>query len=566
MLRMYSVRENPPDAVRDALGTYDPLTARLLYARGITTPEEADAFFRREWLDADPYVYADMRKAAERMLRAVADGERIGIYSDYDCDGIPAAAALYSTLRAFRHDDVMHYVPDRNGEGFGLHAGGIRHLVDGGATVVCILDCGTSDPDAVALLTAAGIDVIIIDHHLPPETGAASPFAMLNPTLEDIPEPHPCAAGITYLFIRSLILLAAERSLPVRPAVGWEKWQLDIVGLATLSDMVPLRGLNRQFAHYGLLVMRKSPRPGIYALCESVKIKQERITQDDMSFLIVPRINAASRMGDAGIAFRLLTTDDIAEARECAARLAALNDRRKTAVATMVREAKRQAETKDREKSVWVFGSRAWKPSLAGLVAQRLMESYDKTVFVWGRGGADDSAFIRGSCRSRVHDTFSLMRAVPDLFVESGGHARAGGFTLAEAAELTLEDGLNAVRHETPTPSHGIVIDGECAVRDIRDILSLCERFAPFGKDNEQVHIAIPKCTVRKQTWFGKNREHIRYTFADDTGEVDGISFFASREEDSETSERAVLRAVLGKPEWDMFRGRPRIRVIHLVR
>ena len=561
---MYSVRENPPEAVRQSLGTYDALTQRLLYARGITTPEEADLFFRKEWTDTDPYIYADMRKAADRLLRAVAAGECVGIYSDYDCDGIPAAAALHSTLKAFRHDNLVHYIPNRNEEGFGLHARGIRHLTDAGARVVCILDCGTSDPDGVARLRDAGIEVIIIDHHLPPETGAPSAFAVLNPAVgESVPEPHPCAAGITYLFIQALILQAQELPLPAKPKPGWEKWQLDVVSLATLSDMVPLRGPNRQIVHHGLRVMRKSPRPGIYALCEHSRIPQRNLTQDDISFLMVPRINAASRMGDAYIAFRLLTTGDVTEARECVKQLGALNDRRKTAVAAMVREAHRQAETKDPDRAVWVFGSRKWKPSLAGLAAQRLMETHGRTVFVWGQGGTDTVSVIKGSCRSGTHNVYDLMRAVPEMFAESGGHARAGGFTLADAAEITLEDALHAVTRDTPPTAREHLIDGECVIRDIHTVLSVCERFAPFGKENEQIHIAIPRCTVRKRVPFGKNREHVRYTFADDTGEVDGVAFFAKQ--DPAAGERAPLRAVIGQPGWDLFRKRPQLRITHVL-
>ena len=151
--------------------------------------------------------------------------------------------------------------------------------------------------------------------------------------------------------------------------MGWEKWQLDIIGLATVSDMVPLYGINRQLAHYGLQVFRKSPRPGVQALCSTLRIDQQKTTQDDLSFSIFREINAASRMGEVETEFKLLTTNSIEEAMELAETLTKLNNKRKTAVATMVREAQKQAESKSKEKTVWVFGSRKWKPSLVGLVA-----------------------------------------------------------------------------------------------------------------------------------------------------------------------------------------------------
>ncbi len=563
---MYSVRENPPQDIQKTLEGHDELTQRLLYARGITTQKDADLFLRKVWEDINPYIYADMRKAAERILTAVAKKEIIGIYGDYDCDGIPAAAALYSTLRAFGHNDIVYHVPDRNRDGFGLNTKGIQHLIDSGVTVACILDCGTSDPDGIAQMRTAGIDTVVIDHHLPGKT-VPDTFAMLNPTLEkEISEPHPCAAGITYFFIQALILQAQDMPLAVKPKPGWEKWQLDVVCLATLSDMVPLRGINRQIAHYGLSVMRKSPRPGIHALCEDLKINQRQITQDDLTFLIVPRINAASRMGDARIAFNLLTSDDVVEAKELVKILTKLNNKRKTTVATMVRETHKHAEKKNENKAVWVFGNRTWKPSLVGLVAQKLVETYGKTIFVWGQEDSREKSVIRGSCRSAKHNTFNMMQEIPDLFVEAGGHAQAGGFTLTEAAEITLEDRLNETLACKQEETSVYYVDSECVIGDIQRLLSLCERFAPFGAENEQVRVAIPKCTVRRQIWFGKNKEHIRYVFSDDTGEVDGISFFAGKKEDGETLERASLRAVIGLLEWDFFRNRPRVRVKDIVR
>ncbi len=562
MYSMYSVRDDPPSEVQKTLEAYDALAQRLLYARGITTQKDAALFLEKNWDPANPYAYSAMRTAAGRVLDAVANREVIGIYSDYDCDGIPAAAALYSTLRAFNHEHIVYYVPNRNEDGFGLNKKGIQHLVAGGVGVVCVLDCGTSDPGGVAALTDAGMDVIVIDHHLPGDT-VPTAFAMLNPLLEQgIPEPHPCAAGITYVFLQALIAQAQDMPLSVKPAPGWEKWQLDIIGLSTLSDMVPLRGVNRQIVHYGLEVMRKSPRPGIQALCDELKLNQQRIAQDDLTFLIVPRINAASRMGDARLAFDLLTTGDIAEAKELATALTRLNNKRKTAVASMVREANKQAVAKSADKEVWVFGNRSWKPSLAGLVAQKLMETHDKTIFVWGQGGAEIPV-IKGSCRSTHHNTFVMMQEVPDLFIESGGHAQAGGFTLVEAAEIVLEDRLNAVQAAVEREAEQAYIDSECTIRDIQDVLALGERFAPFGKDNEHLRIAIPNCTVRQQARFGRRKEHIRYVFADDSGDIDGITFFTDRDKHDPVPEH--LRAVIGRPEWDFFRNRPRIRVLQLI-
>ena len=558
---MYSIRENPPQDIQKALEPYDLLTQRLLYARGITTKEEADFFFEKKWVAVDPYIYTDMKKGAQRVLDAIKAKEVIGIYGDYDCDGIPAAAAMHSTLNAFGHTAIVYYSPDRNIDGFGLNDKGIQYMIDNAASVVCIFDCGTSDPDGVAKLQAASIDTIIVDHHMPGNTNPEA-FACINPLLEQhIPEPYPCAAGVAYFFIQGIITQAQDMSFTVKPKLGWEKWQLDIIALSTLSDMVPLRGINRQIVHYGLQVIRKSPRPGIHALCDELKIDQGQITQDDLTFLIVPCINAASRMADARLAFNLLTTDDIVAAKEFAATLTKLNNTRKTTVVPMMRQAHKQVTAKNPDKAVWVVGNRAWKPAFVSAVAQKLSEEYDKTVFVWGQGvDSSGDPIMKGSCRSPKHNTFEMMQEVLDLFIKAGGHPQAGGFTLVSGAELLLEDRLNETKASTQEIDRQYYVDSECAIRDIQDILSLCARFAPFGRENEQVCIAMLRVTVQSVKRFGKNKEHTRYTFNDGTGTTDGIVFF-TREHEKNIAEGQHLRAVVGFPEWDFYRNVPRVRV-----
>ncbi|MCY4577361.1 MAG: single-stranded-DNA-specific exonuclease RecJ [Candidatus Kaiserbacteria bacterium] len=563
---MYTVRKNPPKEVQNALQKYDIRTQRLLYARNITTQEEAEAFFKKEWIAIETQQYKNIKKAVGRILDAVEKEEMIGIFSDYDCDGIPAAAALYTTLHALGHRRITYYVPDRNSEGFGLNKKGIKKMAANNASVVCVLDCGTASPEEVADMEQKGMHTIIIDHHLADET-EPNAFAMINPTVEGVEQPHPCAAGVTYIVIQEIIREAQRRENIQKPPIGWEKWQLDIVGLATLSDMVPLRGINRQLAHYGLQVLRKSPRPGIQALCDVLRLDQQKVTQDDLSFLIIPRINAASRMGGAETAFKLLTTSSTTEAAQLARTLTELNNKRKTAVATMTKAAQKQAESKGKEKAVWVFGNREWKPSLVGLVAQKIAETYRKTVFVWGQGGTEEKAVIKGSCRSKEHNVFSLMKNTPEVFTEAGGHKQAGGFTLAHGAEVSLEDALNqtASKQEQEVSAHEMVVDNECTISEVADVYKLYEQFAPFGVQNEVIRIAIPQCTIHKKSMFGKKKEHVRYTLTDGTGYLDGIAFFAKENKEVHAEPGQTLRAVVGCVEMDTYRRKIQIRVIRCI-
>lgn len=560
---MYSVRALPPEDVLKSLVGYDARTATLLYARGITEPKTAEVFLSKKWNPMDPYRYADMKKAVERTIQSLQKGGTVGIYSDYDCDGIPAAAALHSTLRALGHAKLHYFVPDRNSDRFGLNERGVQEMAAAQADVVFVLDCGTSDPEHMALMRQKGMDVIVLDHHLPGDV-MPEPFAMVNPTLEEgIPKPYPCAAGVTYVFLQALVERARQVAGIASLPVGWEKWQLDLISLATLSDAVPLRGLNRQFVHYGLEVARKSPRPGMQALCARLKLRQSALTQEDFSFLIIPRINAASRMGNARTAFSLLTTDDLSEAYALVDELTRLNNKRKSAVAAMTRRAHTTAKVKLSGDAVWVFGDREWTPSLAGLVAQKVSEEYDKTVFVWGQSSAPES-LLQGSCRSKKHDTFSMMQEVSDIFLEHGGHRQAGGFTLAKGAEVVLEKKLNAVADAFVVESGVSCIDFECRIADTAEVFRLSEHFSPFGMENDAICVAVKDCSIEDVQVFGKTKNHVRLTLKDSSGTMQGIRFFIGKAMLEKIQEKASM-TVVGSVEWDSFRKKIFLRIMQVV-
>ena len=557
---MYKVQKNPPEEVQKELGIYDDLTQRLLYSRGITSKKEASMFLERTWFNAEPFKYVHMEKAVNRVLDAIEKKEMIGIYSDYDSDGIPAAAALTSTLLAYEHKNLTYFVPHRNKDGFGLNKRGIKHIVDSKATVCFVLDCGTSDPEHVKQLTDKGIDVIIIDHHL---AGDIIPdaYAIINPLLQEgISEPHPCAAGITYLFLQALIEKANERGNTKLP-IGWEKWQLDLIAFATISDMVPLHKLNRQLVHYGIEVARKSPRPGLQALCKEIKVKQENLNQDDISFYIVPRINAASRMGEADIAYKLLIAEDIEEATSYAKQLTALNNTRKKLIAQMTKEAHNQARHKLEENSVWVIGSRKWKPSMVGLVAQKISSEYKKTVYAWGQSD-EENPKIKGSYRTSQCNAFLLSQKIEDVFEEVGGHEQAGGFTLLPGAELYAEDSLNQ-DIDQDINEDPLIVDSECTVQEVHNIFKKRKSFEPFGTGNRPITVALKGSLLREVTRFGKGKEHVQYVFSDGNRVIRGVTFFC--EEDFSDKEGDPISTVLGEVEYDSFKRTPRIKVLKII-
>ena len=564
---MYTVRATPPKEIQEKLQVFDSITQQLLFNRGIHTKEEADAFFQKDWNDiSDPFSYKQMQKVVDRIYEAIAKGECIGIYSDYDCDGIPGAAAMWSTLQAMGHTKMVHYMPNRNEDGFGINKKGIEYMREHNASLVITIDCGTAHTEEIEIIQEFA-DVIILDHHLPGER-VPNAFAMINPVYEwgemskEAKQKNICGAGCVFKCIQALFADSKLQQLPHAEKTlqqGWEKWQLDMIGLATIADMVSLRHENRLLAHYGLEVLRKSPRPGVQALCEVARLNQKNITEQDIAFTISPRINAASRMGQAEIAFELLTTNDDTKALALAKQLQSLNEKRKRTVATMMREAHKVAKEKDTSKHIWVFGNRKWQPSLAGLLAQKLAEEYGKMVFVWGQGGG----VIKGSCRTKVGSVFEIMQNAEELFVEYGGHIRAGGFTIKPGREIDIEEVLNEKNTSFTHTKESMEVDVECDISHIEKIYEVCKTFAPFGVANERPIIAIPQCTIRKVRSFGQGNTHTSYTFVDDSGSIEGVALFTGPSSAYEEGETA--RAVIGTVEYDAYRGRPSLRVIDIL-
>jgi single-stranded-DNA-specific exonuclease len=311
---------------------------------------------------------------------------------------------------------------------------------------------------------------------------------------------------------------------------GWEKWLLDMAGIATLSDMVPLTGENRALAHYGLMVLRKTKRVGLAALFDEVRLRAPRLTEEDIVFSITPRINAASRMDEPEAAFRLLSTDDADEARTLAKHLTQINNQRKGAVAHMAKEIKETLHKRFGERElpeVIVVGNPHWRIGLLGLAAGSIAETYGRPAFVWGRG---EATVIKGSCRaSGHHDVMHLMTSVKESFLEFGGHTRSGGFSTTVEHLVTLEEKLSdaAMRIPEVTPETR-TFDDELTLEALdKETLRETRRLAPFGMGNEKPVFVFKDVFVEKAEVFGKEGQHVRLILARDFGSVSAIKFFA---------------------------------------
>ncbi len=436
---MFPLHDPLSTTLRDELAGYDDLLSALLARRGVTTKAEAELFLNPSYDNHlhDPLLMTDMRKAAERLAAAIQSGEHIAAWTDYDCDGIPSAVILHDFLIKVGANFEI-YIPHRHDEGYGLNTSGIEALAGRETKLIVTADSGITDVAAVTRANELGIEVIVTDHHLPAEQLPPA-FAVVNPNAR-ADEPYPfkglCGAGVAWKLCCATLAVSPELREKVSP--GWEKWLLDMVGLATIADMVPLTGENRVLATYGLRVLRKSPRIGLQKLCRVMRVEQSRFTEDDVGFMLAPRVNAASRMGDALEAFKLFVTANEDEAEALAKKLDKANRERKAQAGAITRAV--HARLKDRElRSVIALGDPEWRPALLGLVANTIAEEYERPVFLWGREG---SGAIKGSVRSgRVH-ALELMNATVDTFSQFGGHAASGGFTVRDDAVFFLEDKL----------------------------------------------------------------------------------------------------------------------------
>ena len=347
--------------VDDTFSTYHPLTQTLLKNRGITTYEEAEKFLHPNYERDihDPFLILNMEKAVERILRAIDTEEKIVVYGDYDCDGIPGSVILHDFFKKIGYKDFENYIPHRHDEGYGLNTDAVDEFAKNGTTLLITVDCGITDVKEVLHANSFGIDVIITDHHLPQEI-IPSAYTILNSKQkgDTYPDNMLCGAGLAWKLVSALV---KKRGKEWNIGEGWEKWLLDMAGLSTIADMVPLRNENRVLAHYGLKVLRKSPRPGLMKLLRKLRVDQRYLTEEDVGFTIAPRVNAASRMGIPFDAFRLLSTTDETEADVLSDHLNEMNETRKGVVAVMIKEAKKKITSREM-REVIVVGNPAWKP------------------------------------------------------------------------------------------------------------------------------------------------------------------------------------------------------------
>jgi single-stranded-DNA-specific exonuclease len=509
------------------------LIARVLAGRGVGQ-DEAMAFLDPtiRGLMPDPHLLTDCEKAARRLLLAISKGETVAIFGDYDVDGAASSALLYRFLSHFGVPASI-YIPDRIFEGYGPNPTAINQLIDNGATLIVTVDCGSTSFESLDAARARNIDVVVIDHH---QVAHELPHchALVNPNREDdlSGQGHLCAAGVVFMVLVAALRLLREAGDSRVRSIDLLAW-LDIVALATVCDVVPLKGLNRAYVVKGLIAARHQGNLGLAALFRKAGLNGP-VTPHHFGFLIGPRINAGGRIGDAALGARLLTLDDGAEADTIAAKLDELNRERQAMEAAMLQEAEAEALAEYGNgdgASVIVTARENWHPGIVGLIASRLKDKFRRPAFAIA---FDPMGKGTGSGRSiNGFDMGRMVRAAVDagLLVKGGGHAMAAGLTVERSnlgklraffTEKAEKQVAGLVANET------LKIDGALGASGATvELIDRLETAGPYGSGHPQPVFALPSHRLRDSRLVGQS--HIKITLeAQDGGRVDGIAFRAA--------------------------------------
>jgi single-stranded-DNA-specific exonuclease len=495
------------------------ILGRVLAARGIDA-ESAERFMSptlREQLP-DPSGFKDMDAAVARLVRAVKESELVAIFGDYDVDGATSAAVLRRFLEA-AGGRVMVYVPDRIKEGYGPNAPALLKLKSEGVAVAVTVDCGITAHAPLAAAAEAGLDVVVVDHHVgEPELPRA--IAVVNPNRLDEQSPHGVLAAVGVAF-----LLAVGVNRALRQA-GWYATRrepdlrrlLDLVALGTICDVVPLTGVNRALVVQGLKVMRQLGNLGVATLAEVAGVS-ERLDTYHAGFILGPRVNAGGRVGRADAGTRLLTTEDASEARALAQALDQWNTERREIEARTLDEAIEQIERANISLPIAFAAKEGWHPGVIGIVASRLKDRYNRPACVVALA----DGIGKGSGRSVTG--FALGPAIiaarqAGLLINGGGHAMAAGFTVAEPQVEALRDFL-AERVDGIAGPNGLVpelgLDGALMpAAATPEFMALLERLAPFGAGNAEPRFAFPSLVVHRAEVVGES--HVRAILGEAAG------------------------------------------------
>ena len=517
MSKRWELRDFPPMGFARQVG-FPPFHAHLLYNRGIRSAGDADLFLNPDArLRHDPWLLPEMDKAVARLKLALETGEHIGIFGDFDADGITGTALLTTALRDL-DARVTPYIPDRVAEGHGLNADAIERLSEKGVSLLLTVDCGATSIDEVAMASALGVDTIITDHHSVLPTLPAS-HALINPRHPDSHYPFGDLTGVGMSF---KLVEALHESL----GLGWPDHLLEFVALGTVADVGPLKDENRFLVKHGLERINSTDNLGIRALAASAKVKMGTLDTEALSFNIIPRINVAGRLGSARISLQLLTTNSAEEARSLAGEIESKNRERQELTRRAVAEAEQQIAARSEIPPILIVKSEEWIPGVLGLIAGRLSEDYYRPAVAISVGEHTS----RASARSiREFDIVDALRQSAHLFERHGGHPQAAGFTIRTESLPLLEQSIEIIASEQLDGLElSASIDIDCEVQLSAFSLQnfdFIRSLGPFGEGNPAPMFMTRGVRVLDVRLVGARRNHLKMRLWHRGTTIDAIGF-----------------------------------------
>ena len=513
-------QENCAAAERLADAGYPYLVSEVLASRGVERAEDAAEFLTQETtLTYSPFLMQDMDKAVERIAQAIAAGEKIAIFGDYDVDGITATCILVDYLKG-RGADVVHYIPRRIEDGYGLSCDAIEGLRKGGATLLVTVDCGITGVDEVAFARSIGMDVVVTDHHECKETLPVA-AAVVDPRRSDCEYPfkHLAGCGVALKLVLALGGPDREEALFSRYCT--------LAAVGTVADVMQMTGENRTIVSRGLATLDRSDFIGLHALLKEAGLAGREISSVQIGFVLAPRINAAGRMGAADMAADLLLCQDPVQAEELAKALCALNRERQSVEQTIYSQAEEMIEQMPEEdRRALVLASETWHQGVVGIVASRLSEKYSRPSFMIHLNGAVG----KGSCRSwGGFNLFAALESCSDLLLGFGGHELAAGFTIDAANIPAFRARMNQYAAEYwvgKAPESTLEIDvelhqpGRVTLQEVEALAAL----EPYGSGNARPLFCLMGATLLRMQNVGQNR-HLKLRLGKGSAQFDGIFF-----------------------------------------
>lgn len=555
ILRKWEVRPLDKERAATFAQTYGVpfFLAMLMNIRGLD-----DAAHLREFLGegeplSDPFLLKDMDKAAARITRAVDNMEKIAVYGDYDADGVTSTAMLYSYLET-RGADVIFYIPQREGEGYGMNMGAVEYLKEQGVSLIVTVDNGISSVQEVARANELGIDVVVTDHHRPQEI-LPDAVAVVDAYRPDDTSPYKHFSGVGIAF--KLLMALEDGAGDVEDLL--EAYS-DLAAIGTIGDIVPLTGENRTLIRAGLERLSQSDRPGVQALLENAGIAGKALTSTNVAFTLVPRINATGRMGAPERAVRLLISGYEEEAEVLSEEICADNEERRRVEAEIAEAAFADIEAKGYMKDrVVVVDGENWHHGVIGIVASRVTERCGKPCMIISRGETE----AKGSGRSI--EGFSLFEAIcacGDLLIKFGGHPMAAGITLKPENIEAFRKRINryAAEHFPQMPTQTVTLD--CKLNPAALSVSMAQsltQLEPFGNGNPQPVFGLFNMELSNVTPVGGGG-HLRLTLEKNGAVITAMRFNTKPEElPYHIGDKIDLAVQLEARE---FRGQPSLTVI----